>query len=398
CGLDTTAWRDEGGDLCRRLLGSELSVKGSAPGDSLPFDTGRAHALYRALFGQLGDLIDHRQLLIVPSAVLGRLPFHVLVTEQPEFDSAGLYRYDLTKWLVHSHAITILPSVASLAALRQAAKPSAATRAFIGFGNPVLVGPDGQDRAASAFQQCTQTSAHPIQQIPRAVRAPAAKFYRSGIANIEFLRAQYPLPETAFELCTVSRSLGELDDAVYLGKRATETAVKALSASGALRRARIVHFATHGLLSTESELFGGSAEPALLLTPPDTASEADDGLLTGSEVARLDLDADWVVLSACNTAAGGGGHERLNMLSGLARSFFYAGARALMVSHWAVNSDVTVKLVTGTFGHLRADPRMGRAQALRLSMLEMLKAGELNAHPANWAPFIVVGEGAAPSH
>ena len=119
---------------------------------------------------------------------------------------------------------------------------------------------------------------------------------------------------------------------------------------------RSIHFATHGLLASESESVGGAAEPALLLTPPVTASEADDGLLTASEVARLKLDADWVVLSACNTAAGGGGDERLDMLSGLARSFFYAGARALMVSHWAVDSDATVKLVTGTFGHLRTNP------------------------------------------
>jgi CHAT domain-containing protein/tetratricopeptide (TPR) repeat protein len=395
CGLDTAAWRDEGGDLCRRLLSSEMSVKDATPGDTLPFDTGRAYDLYRALFGQLGDLIEHRQLLIVPSGVLGRLPFQVLVTEPPGPASAAPHRYTLAKWLVHRHAVTVLPSVASLAALRQAAKPSAATRAFVGFGNPLLVGPDGKDQSASAFEQCEQASAPPIQSTARTVRAPASQFYKSGVANIKYLKAQYPLPETAYELCTVSRSLGEADDAVYLGGRATETAVKALSESGALRGAKIIHFATHGLLASESELFGGTTEPALLLTPPDTASETDDGLLTGSEVARLKLDADWVVLSACNTAAGGGGNERLDMLSGLARSFIYAGARALMVSHWAVNSDVTVKLVTGTFGHLRSDPRVGRAGALRLAMLEMLKSGAPGAHPANWAPFIVVGEGAA---
>ena len=137
------------------------------------------------------------------------------------------------------------------------------------------------------------------------------------------------------------------------------------------------------------------AEPALILTPPEQASEEDDGLLTASEIAQLKLDAEWVVLSACNTAAGESDKPGAEALSGLARAFFYAGARALLVSHWAVNSEATVDLITKAFDELKADPKIGRAEALRRSMLAIISKGGGYAHPANWAPFVVVGEGAA---
>src|SRR5262249_27754181 len=122
--------------------------------------------------------------------------------------------------------------------------------------------------------------------------------------------------------------------------------------------------------------------------------EEDDGLLTASEIAQLKLDADWVVLSACNTAAAESDKPGAEALSGLARAFFYAGARALLVSHWAVNSEATVNLITNTFDEMKADPKIGRAEALRRSMSAMIDKGGGYAHPANWAPFVVVGEGA----
>src|SRR5262245_47996272 len=119
----------------------------------------------------------------------------------------------------------------------------------------------------------------------------------------------------------------------------------------------------------------------------------DDGLLTASEVAQLELDADWIVLSACNTAAGEKGDAEA--LSGLARAFFYAKARALLVSHWYVVSDAAVKLTTTAFSELRTNPRIGRAEALRRSMTKMITKGmPEEAHPEYWAPFVLVGEGA----
>ena len=132
--------------------------------------------------------------------------------------------------------------------------------------------------------------------------------------------------------------------------------------------------------------------PGLILTPPGTASEDDDGYLSASEIAALKLDADWVILSACNTAAGNAANAEA--LSGLARAFIYAQARALLVSHWAVDSNATVKLITSAMREIARDRTVGRAEALRRSMLALIDSGDRReAHPAYWAPFIVVGEG-----
>src|SRR5262249_38670206 len=155
----------------------------------------------------------------------------------------------------------------------------------------------------------------------------------------------------------------------------------------------VLHFATHGLLAGESEgLAPGRAEPALVLTPPAQASEEDDGLLTASEVSELKLDADWVVLSACNTAAGDKVDSQA--LSGLARAFFYAGSRALLVSHWYVDSQAAVAITSGAFGALKASPTIGRSEAVRRAMVALMQKTARDAHPAYWAPFVIVGEGA----
>jgi CHAT domain-containing protein len=153
---------------------------------------------------------------------------------------------------------------------------------------------------------------------------------------------------------------------------------------------RIIDFATHGLVAGE---VGGLSEPALVLSIPDRPTAEDDGLLTASRIAKLRLDADWAVLSACNTAAGD--TPGAEGLSGLARAFFYAGARSLMVSHWPVESAAAVKLTTGAFSELRKNPAIGRAEALRRSMRALIadRSSQNNADPSVWAPFVLVGEG-----
>ena len=131
-----------------------------------------------------------------------------------------------------------------------------------------------------------------------------------------------------------------------------------------------------------------------VMTPPDTATRGDDGLLTASEAAQLKLNADWVILSACNTAAADGSPNS-EALSGLTKAFFYAGSRALLVSHWPVVSDAALRLTTGALGELKSNPRIGRSEALRRSMLGLMTDEEFlhYAHPVFWAPFFVVGEG-----
>jgi CHAT domain-containing protein len=115
---------------------------------------------------------------------------------------------------------------------------------------------------------------------------------------------------------------------------------------------------------------------------------------------QLKLDADWVILSACNTAAPDGS-EGAEGLSGLAKAFFYAGARAVLVSHWPVNSRATVRLITGTIEALAREPAIGRAEALRRATLAMIDTAagtpgsEYFSHPMFWAPFVIVGEGGA---
>jgi CHAT domain-containing protein len=211
-------------------------------------------------------------------------------------------------------------------------------------------------------------------------KAPA-KFYRNGAANLQALSQLTPLPETADELRAVAKILKATPGSVHLRESATEPLVR----SAPLKDYRVLHFATHGLVAGDlSDL----AEPALVLTLPRVIREGDDGLLTASEIAGLNLNADWVVLSACNTASGS--TKGAEALSGLARAFFYAGARALLVSHWPVYSRAAVELTTGTFAALAADPKPGKAGAFRTAMLSLIAQGK---PPSYWAPFVLVGEG-----
>jgi CHAT domain-containing protein len=195
-----------------------------------------------------------------------------------------------------------------------------------------------------------------------------------------------PLPETAQELKTVARELGAFDSDIKLGRAASEATVKRMD----LTSYRIVYFATHGLVAGE---LASLTEPALALTLPDEPTDLDDGLLTASEIAQLKLDADWVVLSACNTAAED--QPGAEGLSRLARAFFYAGARALLVTHWRVDSLAASRLTTSTFEAMKKDPTIGRAEALRRAMLAYMNdtSNPWTAYPDYWAPFSVVGEG-----
>jgi CHAT domain-containing protein len=421
CGLDATLWHDATTwahateeqtrlrtvqmarrQRCQTLIGQTSGSDriGLASFQHLPFDTARAHQLYKALFDPIEDLIKDKHLLIVASGPLTQLPFHVLVTEAPAsampLTVAG---YRDVAWLARKHAITVLPAVSSLKALREFAKASRATEPFIGFGDPLLNGDparfqsDAEDAKRAREAKCPADAPRVAAIDERRDAARGSVRSNAGLADVADLLTWAPLPDTADELCAVAQKLG-VDPAahLYLGGKATETEIKQLSESGALARYRMVHFATHGAVAGE---LSGTAEPGLILTPPaaEKANQTDDGYLSASEIAALKLDADWVILSACNTAAGDA--AQADALSGLARAFFYAGARSLLVSHWEVASDATVSLIIKAVAELTADPKIGRSEALRRSMLAMITGGkDYEAHPAFWAPFVVVGEGA----
>jgi CHAT domain-containing protein/Tfp pilus assembly protein PilF len=345
--------------------------------DDQLFDLELAHALYTALFGPIAAaLADKTHLLVVSSGALTSLPLHLLVTSpptgsKPSWRSFAGYRS--AAWLMRKYALTSLPSVSGLKVPRTAR--SGAPQAYLGFGNP-LFGPAATPRAGQARDRS---------------RAPANLSYRrylreARIDTASLRDALEPLPETADEVRTTAALLHATGDAVRLSGDATEEAVK----TAKLDNYRVLHFATHALVAGETARFTDLAEPALVFTLPQTPSELDDGLLMSSEVAGLKLNADWVILSACNTADGD--TPGAEALSGLARAFFYAGARTLLVSHWYVDSRAALQLTTRTVQRLEEDKEMLPAQALRAAMAELVDSGkDEDAYPGIWAPFMVVG-------
>ena len=356
-------------------------------GKTALFDLGLANELYAALLGPVEMLLnDKKQLLVVPSGALTALPFHLLVTERPVAAVPEKFEgYRDAAWLIKRQAISVLPSVASLKALRAFARTDHGSKPMIGFGDPVF-DPDydtSNTRVAAAKPGTTKSAVRSL------TNAPYTEFWQgAGIDRSKLAQALPQLPDTADELKAVALKLGAPASDIHLGLDASETTLK----RAPLADYGIVYFATHGLVAGDVK---GLAEPSLALSIPTQPTELDDGLLTASEVAQLKLNADWVVLSACNTIAGD--KPGAEALSGLARSFFYAGARALLVSHWAVDSAAATRLTISTFENLKSDPGIGRAEALRRAMLGYLNdaSSSQNAYPAFWGPFALIGEGTA---
>jgi hypothetical protein len=176
---------------------------------------------------------------------------------------------------------------------------------MIGFGNPLLTGylgrPDDDPKAkalaedhaewakqARAKQRCPETRLQRVAGGHSSKGGGAARVAtRGGLVNLADIKGQVPLPETADELCSVAQAVkADTVRDVRLGSKATKREVKRLSASGDLAKYRMVHFATHGTPAGE---LAGAHEPGLILTPPDTATEADDGYLSASEIAAKEL-------------------------------------------------------------------------------------------------------------
>ena len=321
------------------------------------FDLTLAHQLYQQLLGPLDPaLSDIKHLIVVPAGALLSLPPALLVRQPPP----APHDYQAAAWLIRDMALSLLPSVVALEQFRQLAGASQARQSFIGFGDPSF----SIAHDAPTDEESTATG--------QACRITTADISRLA-----------PLPETANELRSLAKTLGATSSRVVLGRQATVSSVEASS----LAHYRIVAFATHALLAGELDCL---SEPALALTPQTGAKTGDNGLLSASAIAELKLDAEWVLLSACNTAGAGnslGGEG----LSGLATAFFYAGSRALLASHWSVVSKPTVFLTTHTFEAFRKTPANGRAEALRQAQLALIEQPNW-AHPIFWAAFTLIGE------
>ena len=351
-------------------------------GDRMSFDRMTAFGLYRAMFEPVEAVLKgKKRVYVVAGGSLAALPFSMLVTERPEGADDDPASLRTTKWLADRHALVHVPSLYSLAFLRGPAG-KAATGGFVGFGDPALT---GQATSRGARRGASVPAVH---EVITADRTP----WGGAVANVSALRQMEQLPGTARELKAMADIFGAGSSRVFTRTTATEAQVRRAD----LSQARAIAFATHGLTpgdpvgeASASELFE-LAEPGLVLTPPGQATPEDDGFLSASEVSTLRLNADWVILSACNTATGDAATAGLSQL---ARAFFYAGARILLASHWPVDDEVAAKLTVRTLALEQAGAP--RAEAFQQAMREIRSdpAHAEWAHPFYWSPFVLIGDG-----
>jgi CHAT domain-containing protein len=315
--------------------------------------------LYDVTLGTVSAALEGvDRLVIAPPGPLLALPFEVLLTGPA--DPAHLAD---APWLVRRFTLAHVPAPANFAGLRKIASDSRATQQWFGFGDFV----------------------------PVSLKQADGSFSGTSCADSARLLAGLPqLPYARRELDAARGLLGASPQDELLGPAFTVPAVQ----KAPLKSFRVLHFAAHALLPSELHC---QSEPAIVTSAPAGATDAAQALLTASDVAQLNLDADLVILSACNSG-GAGGSTAGESLSGLARAFFFAGARALMVTHWSVNDQVAAYLVVSVLQRMHADPTVGVAGALRATQLSMLQqAGQglpaQIAAPFFWAGFAVIGDG-----
>jgi CHAT domain-containing protein len=360
-----------------------------------PFDLVLAHQLYQLLLEPVEfGWKPAKNLIVVTNGALGTLPLSLLPTAPSQVDAGTrplFTGYRDVPWLARTHAVTMLPSAAALLTLRRLPTASASREKMIGFGDPIFSKAQALEGARKATDEPIRVSAETTRGVPLKLRSNPQL---EGVDRAE-LGLLPRLPDTAEELKSIALALSvDPSKVLHLGIAANEQTVKSTN----LANYKLIVFATHGLVPGELE---GLTQPALALSAPDVASVSGDGLLTMEEILGLKLNADWVVLSACNTgAASGAGAEAA---SGLGRAFFYAGTRAILVTNWAVHSQSARELVTDLFHRQAVDPALTRGEALRQSMIALMdgegftnERGErvfAYAHPMFWAPYSIIGDG-----
>lgn len=343
---------------------------------TFPFDVAGAHQLFQALFGQVTDqLAGVSNLIFEPDGAMLRLPPNLLVMDRKSVETYQArasrpnddgFDFRGVAWLGRDRDISTSVSAPAFRDLRRAA-PSRAQAQYIGFG---------QNQPADAFFL-------PANSIPAATD------------NCGWSLAAWGRPISGSELQTARQALGGAGAEVITGRDFTDAAIKARSD---LNQYRIVHFATHGMLAPPRPEC--PTRPALMTSFGGAQS---DGLLSFGEIFDLRLDADVVILSACDTAgrASSAANREAGLtsggefaLDGLVRAFVGAGGRLVVASHWPVpdDYDATQRLISGMFA---APPGSGTASALRAAQRSLMDDAA-TSHPFYWAGFAVVGDGAAP--
>ena len=379
----------------RKALAPDAQVLGDIPA----FDVQQAYGFYKQLLEPVeSGWKDARHLIIVAHGPLGQLPFAILPTAEVQLrgDDVLFANYRDVPWLIRRVSITRQPSVSSFITSRSIPQGDRERKAFAGFGDPFF---NNKQLAEAEKEKTTKkpglASLHEPLQV-RGIRITDTGNLDSETITSSHLGMLNRLPDTAEEIISIARAL-EADTGadIFLGKKASEQQVKTMDLSDR----RVIAFATHALVPQDLD---GLNQPALALCSPEVTGEKEDGLLTLGEILKLKLNADWIVLSACNTgAAEGAGAEAV---SGLGRAFFYAGSRAILVSMWPVETTSARQLTSRLFEYQKKDKSLSRSGALRQSILALMdgpgmmdpgsgKIAASYAHPFFWAPFIVVGDG-----
>jgi CHAT domain-containing protein len=376
-----------------------LDPKPITLGDIPKFDISLAYELYRRLLEPVKNgWQSAKDLLIVAHGPLGQLPFALLPTgpSRVEEDQELFSHYRNIPWLIRKASVTRLPSASTFVNLRRIAAGDPTRKAFVGFGDPIF---NSEQLTAVQKEKAKPTMVEvgpPGQIYVRGIRISEDGILDSDKIVSCTLNNLNRLPDTSDEIKHIAEALGaDAQSDIYLGRQASEQRVKSMDLSDR----KVIAFATHALLPGDLD---GLNQPALALSAPSVAGKDEDGLLTMAEILRLNLNSDWVVLSACNTGAAEG--KGAEAISGLGRAFFYAGTRAILVSMWPVETTSARELTTGLFRYQQADQNLSRARALQKSALALIdgagfkdpasgKIAASYAHPFFWAPFIVVGDG-----
>jgi len=378
----------------RKALAPDAQILGDIPS----FDVQQAYRLYKHLLKPVkAAWQEARHLIIVAHGPLGQLPFAILPTAafQLQEDDVLFANYRDAPWLIRKVSITRQPSVSSFVTLRSLPRGNPERKAFAGFGDPFF---NLQQLAHAEDKKSVQQPS--IATLEKTLQVRGIRITDTGNLDSDAITSSHlgmlnRLPDTAEEINSIASALqADPGTDVFVGKRASEHLVKTMDLSDR----RVIAFATHALVPGDLD---GLNQPALALCSPEVTGEKEDGLLTLGEILKLKLNADWVVLSACNTgAADGAGAEAV---SGLGRAFFYAGSRALLVSMWPVETTSARQLTSKLFEYQKEDKTLSRAGALRKSILALIDGPGMQdaasgriaasyAHPFFWAPFIIVGD------